>query len=196
MSGDFKAFFRSTDPGINFEEEQPVVEEVEVKLLEGEELDSLAEEIGIKRNEGESDVDFRERMALTALGNDSAKALEAAFAKRREDWHPDEETLKEAFDKAPEDKKEAFIKDYIHREEPSKENKQLARQHSVMFPEVCVLNNELREIMSWFLGTVAPWDRDPCWGCTYCLLGKNPQEVPLEECQVDWDTPPDLDDLD
>jgi len=196
MSGDFKAFFRSTDPGINFEEEQPVVEEVEVKLLEGEELDSLAEEIGIKRNEGESDVDFRERMALTALGNDSAKALEAAFAKRREDWHPDEETLKEAFEKAPEDKKEAFIKDYIHREEPSKENKQLARQHSVMFPEVCVLNNELREIMSWFLGTVAPWDRDPCWGCTYCLLGKNPQEVPLEECQVDWDTPPDLDDLD
>lgn len=195
MSGDFKAFFRSLDPGINFEEEQPVVEEVEVKLLEGEELDSLAEEIGIKRNEGENDVDFRERMALTALEKDSAKALEAAFAKRREDWHPDEETLKEAFDKSPEDKQKAFIKDYIHREEPSQENKQLARQHHVMFPEVCVLNNELREVMAWFLGTVAPWDRDPCLGCTYCLLGKNPQEIPLEECQIDWDTPPDLNDL-
>lgn len=182
MSSDFRSFFKANDPGIQFEEQEPVMPEEEVKLLEGEELDSLAGEIGIKRNEGESDIDLRERMALETVGTDTVKCLEATFAKPREKWHPDEEMMVEVFNQAPADKKEAFIKSFLHREEVSDENKTLAAQHNVMFPRVCVLRNDLREVMSWFLGTVAPWDRDPCWGCTYCLLGKNPQEVSLEDC--------------
>lgn len=187
MSSDFRSFFKANDPGIQFEDPEPVMPETEFKPLEGSELDSLAGEIGIKRNEGENDIDFRERMALEKVGTDTAKCLEALFAKPRANWHPDEEMMVEIFDAAPAEKKEAFIRDFLRREEPSEENKQLAAQHNVMFPKICVLRNDLREVMSWFLGTVAPWDRDPCWGCTYCLLGKNPQEVPLKDCQISND---------
>ncbi|HHX94394.1 MAG TPA: hypothetical protein GX691_01010 [Clostridia bacterium] len=180
----FKAFFRSTDPGIEFEDPEPEQEKiVTVKPLKGDELDSLVGEIGIERKDGEEDIDLRERAALKALDNDAVKALEMMLAKRRADWHPDEELLVEPFNKAEKEQKEKFINDYLHREEVSKENKELAAQHHVMFPEFCVLRNDLREVMCWFLGTVAPWDRDPCFGCTYCLMGKNPQEISLEEIE-------------
>lgn len=176
-SDEFKAFFRSTDPGIQFNDEPEEVPEIEpVKLLEGEELDSLAGEVGIKRQDGESDIDFRERVALTALEKDLQKTLEIMLAKRKEDWHPDEELLLETFTKKEADETKKFISDYIHREEVSKENKETAIQNHVMFPQFCVLSNELRNVMSWFLGTVAPWDRDPCFGCSHCMMGKHPEE--------------------
>lgn len=184
MQDHFKAFFMSRDPGIEFEDDTEPVEEIKtVEPLKGEELDSLVGEIGIERNDGENDTDLRQRAALKAIETDVVKALEMMLAKRREDWHPDEELLIEPLDKAEQEQKEKFIHDYLHREEVSEENRKLAAQHHVMFPEFCVLRNDLREVMCWFLGTVAPWDRDPCFGCTYCLMGKNPQEISLEEIE-------------
>ena len=79
----FKAFFRSTDPGIEFEDPEPEQEKiVTVKPLKGDELDSLVGEIGIERKDGEEDIDLRERAALKALDNDAVKALEMMLAKR------------------------------------------------------------------------------------------------------------------
>lgn len=175
MSNDFKAFIRSIDPGIEFEETEPVQEPVPVKLLEGEEIDFLVGEVGIERKAGESDTDLRERAALKALETNVVTSLEIMLAKRRENWHPDEELLVEPFTKKEQEKVQKFIKDYINREEVSKENKQVAARHHVMYPEFCILSNDLREVMNWFLGTVAPWDRDPCFGCSYCMMGKNQQ---------------------
>lgn len=174
----FKAFFRSRDPGIQFEEEpEPVEEPVAAKPLEGEELDSLVGEIGIERKDGESDIDLRERAALEALESNPLKSLEMVLGKRQADWHPDEGLLLQAFKiEGEQDKKQKFIHDYLHREEVTQDNEKLAKQHHVMYPQFCVLSNELRELMSWFLGTVAPWDRDPCFGCSYCMMGKQPEE--------------------
>lgn len=175
MTDDFKEFFRSIDPEIEFKESKPV-EEIKVEAqLEGEELDSLVGEIGIERQAGENDANLRERGALEALEKDAIKSLEIMLGKRKNKWHPDEQLLLETFSKEEQDKKEKFITAYIHREEVTKENITLAAQHSVMFPQFCVLENELREVMTWFLGNVPPWDRDPCFGCTRCMMGKHPE---------------------
>ena len=123
LNDSFKAFsaYRS---GIEFEDPEPEQEKiVTVKPLKGDELDSLVGEIGIERKDGEEDIDLRERAALKALDNDAVKALEMMLAKRRADWHPDEELLVEPFNKAEKEQKEKFINDYLHREDVSKEKR-------------------------------------------------------------------------
>jgi len=168
----FKAFFRSADPGIEFEESEPVEAPVVAEELEGEELDSLVGEVGIERQDGESDIDLRERAALKVLETDPQKAVEILLAKRKADWHPDEELLLERFPGCEAAIKEKFITDYLNREKVSEENQKVAAQFHVIYPQFCVLPNELREVMSWFLSTVAPWERDPCFGCSHCFMGK------------------------
>ena len=158
------------------EEEYDVVEidvkDEEIKLMDADELDSLGKEIGVRRKSGENDVNFRERVALHEIEGNLEKCLEATFAKRKDSWHMDEIRLYNVFKNAKTDAKERFIKDYLNREEMSQENKNISQIHGVEFPEPCVLSNEMREVMIWFLGSVAPWERDPCLGCTHCPLGK------------------------
>ncbi|NLO89351.1 MAG: hypothetical protein GX088_03355 [Clostridia bacterium] len=144
-------------------------------LLKGKELDALGEEMGVTRNEGESDKDFRKRLAMKEVEGDLEKCLVAALAKRRKSWHVDEVKLYDVFKSSAVEARKKFITDYLNREEYSEELQKLAERYYVRFPEPCVLSNELREIMVWFLGTVAPWERDPCFGCSYCLLGKHPE---------------------
>lgn len=169
----FKDFFRSTDPGIEFDETEPVQqEEVKEIRLEGEELDSLVGEVGIKRRDGESDPDLRKRAALEILETDPQKALEIALAKHKKDWHADEVLLSEPFGALGKTAQEEFITIYVNREEVSEENQKLMAKFHVMFPKFCILQNDMREVMSWFLSSVAPWERDPCVGCSHCFMGK------------------------
>lgn len=169
----FKEFFRSTDPGIEFDETEPVQQEVvEEKRLKGEELDSLVGEVGIERKDGESDLDLRERAALQILETDPQKSLEIALARRKKDWHEDEKLLSEPFGALEKTAQEEFITTYVNREDVSEENQKLMAKFHVMFPQFCVLKNDMREVMSWFLGNVAPWERDPCAGCSHCFMGK------------------------
>lgn len=176
MTDDFKAFFKEADPGIEFDETAPVQQEIEVaKPLEGEELDALVGEFGIERKDGERDIELRERAAKEALATDPEKALEMLLAKRKADWHPDEGLLVEPFRTKDQATKEKFIADYLNREEVSEENRKIAAQQSVVYPQYCVMSNEMREVMSWFLGTTAPWDRDPCFGCSHCMMGRHPE---------------------
>jgi len=181
---DKKAECSDTEPGVpesseesgKENQEEKEKKEEKIKTLEGEELDILGKEIGISRKNGESDTDFRGRMAMEEVDGDLEKCLEATLAKRRADWHRDEVYLHKVFKSSTVVERKKFIKDYLNREEYSEEIRKIADRYYVKFPEPCVLNNELREIMVWFLGTVAPWERDPCLGCSYCLLGKHPDE--------------------
>ncbi|KUK11098.1 MAG: hypothetical protein XD50_0543 [Clostridia bacterium 41_269] len=145
-------------------------------LLTGKDLDDLGEEIGVSRNNGESDKDYRNRMAMKEVEGNLEKCLEAALAKRRKNWSSDEVRLYKVFQTATVEIRKKFITDYLNREEYSEKVQQIAARYYVRFPEPCVLSNELRELMVWFLGTVAPWERDPCLGCTHCPLGKHPGE--------------------
>lgn len=184
MTDDFKSFFKDIDPGIEFEDTNPAgqaEQEIEVvQPLKGEELDSLVGEVGIERQDGEKDRDLRERAAKKALETDAIKALEMVLGKRQSDWHPDEGMLVDTVKKAEHAVTEKFITDYLDREEVSEENKQIAAQHSVTYPQFCVMTNEMREVMTWFLGTVAPWERDPCFGCSFCMMGKHPETPEAE----------------
>lgn len=176
MTDDFKAFFKEADPGIEFEETVSVQEIEVAKPLEGEELDTLVGEFGIERKNGESDIDLRERAAKEALATDHpVKALEMLLAKRKADWHPDEGLLVEPFKTKDRTTIERFITDFLNREEVSEENLKIAAQQCVIYPQYCVMSNEMREVMTWFLGTTAPWDRDPCFGCSYCMMGRHPE---------------------
>ncbi|NLK00177.1 MAG: hypothetical protein GX318_02925, partial [Clostridia bacterium] len=160
------------------EEEQlsEEIEEEEEKLMEADELDQLGEEMDLPRNEGESDEEYRGRMALHEIEGDLEKCLVAALAKPRKEWDVHEVRLCRVFEEKNVDDRKKFIKDYLKRERVSKENIKIAKTFGVVFPKPCVLNNEMREIMVWFLGSVAPWERDPCLGCSHCPLGKNPEE--------------------
>ena len=157
------------------EEKKKAEKKKKEHLLTGKDLDALGEEMGVSRNDGESDRDFRSRLAMKEVEGDLEKCLEAALAKRRKNWHADEVKLYKVLESSAVEVRKKFITDYLNREEYSEEVQKIAERYYVRFPEPCVLSNELREIMVWFLGTVAPWERDPCFGCSYCLLGKHPE---------------------
>ena len=158
------------------EDEYDVVEtepeEKEIKHMDADELDSLGKEIGVERQGDECDEDYRRRIALHEIEGNLEKCLEATLAKLRGVWNSDEVRLYNIFKNAELDVRERFIKDYLNREEMSQENRNISQIHGVEFPEPCVLSNEMREVMIWFLGSVAPWERDPCLGCSHCPLGK------------------------
>jgi len=154
---------------------QKIGPDAEEVLLEGDELDTLGKDLGMDRNAGESDADFRVRMALAKLKENTVQCLEALLAKRRADWHQDEEYLLNRFDEAELEKQEKFIHDYIAREEVNEENSLDAAKYFIVFPRPCILRNDLRSVMIWLLSTVPRWERDPCMGCTYCIMGKTPE---------------------